>query len=74
MSFSNHGEFWAIVDAPQSLVTATGTGTPHVDIFGSVIASSASSSAQFAFHYDQSLGQLVRTGQYQIRNWREEGV
>ena len=74
VSFSNHGEFWGIVDAPQSLVTATGTGTPHVDIFGSVIASSASSSAQFAFHYDQSLGQLVRTGQYQIRNWREEGV
>ncbi len=74
VSFANHSEFWGVINAPQSLVTATGTGTPQVNVFGSVIATSASSAAQFAFHYDQTLAQLVRTGQYQIRDWREEAV
>jgi len=74
VSFANHAVFWGVIDAPQSLVTANGGGTPQVDVFGSVVASSADSAAQFAFHYEQSLGQLVRTGQYQTRNWREEAV
>jgi hypothetical protein len=74
VSFTNHAVFWGVIDAPQSLVTASGGGTPQVDVFGSVVATSADSAAQFAFHYEQSLGELVRTGQYQTRNWREEPV
>jgi hypothetical protein len=72
VSFANHALFWGVIDAPTSLVTANGGGTPQVDVFGSIVAASADSAAQFAFHYDKSLGQLLTTGQYQLSNWREE--
>jgi hypothetical protein len=72
VAFANHAIFWGVIDAPNSLVTASGGGTPQVDVFGSVVASSATSAAQFAFHFDQSLTQVLSTGQYQVINWREE--
>jgi hypothetical protein len=72
VSFANHAIFWGVIDAPNSLVTANGSGTPQVDVFGSVVAGSAASAAQFAFHFDKSLLQQLTTGQYQVINWREE--
>jgi Tfp pilus assembly protein PilX len=72
VSFANHAIFWGVIDAPDSLVTASGSGTPQVDVFGSVVAGSATSAAQFAFHFDKSLLQQLTTGQYQVINWREE--
>jgi Tfp pilus assembly protein PilX len=74
VSFANHAIFWGVINAPSSLVTASGSGTPQVDVFGSVVATSAASAAQFAFHFDQSLTQAFSTGEYQITNWREEPV
>jgi len=74
VSFANHALFWGVINAPNSLVTASGGGTPQVDVFGSVLANSTASAAQFAFHYDQALRQQFNTGQYQITNWREEPV
>jgi Tfp pilus assembly protein PilX len=74
VSFANHAIFWGVIDAPNSLVTASGGGTPQVDVFGSVVAASATSAAQFAFHFDQSLLQQLTTGQYQVINWREEPI
>ena len=74
VSFANHAIFWGVIDAPNSLVSAAGGGTPQVDVFGSVVASSALSAAQFAFHFDKSLLQQFSTGQYQVTNWREEPV
>jgi Tfp pilus assembly protein PilX len=74
VSFANHALFWGVINAPNSLVTASGGGTPQVDVFGSVLANSTASAAQFAFHYDQALKQRFNTGQYQITNWREEPV
>jgi hypothetical protein len=72
VAFANHAIFWGVINAPNSLVTASGGGTPQVDVFGSVLANSATSAAQFGFHYDQALKQQFSTGQYQITNWREE--
>jgi Tfp pilus assembly protein PilX len=72
VSFANHALFWGVINAPNSLVTASGGGTPQVDVFGSVLANSAASAAQFAFHYDQALRRQFSTGQYQVTNWREE--
>jgi Tfp pilus assembly protein PilX len=72
VSFANHAIFFGVINAPNSLVTASGGGTPQVDVFGSVLANSAASAAQFAFHYDQALRQQFSTGQYQLSNWREE--
>jgi Tfp pilus assembly protein PilX len=74
VSFANNAIFWGVINAPNSLVTAAGGGTPQVDVFGSVLANSATSAAQFRFHYDQALKQQFSTGQYQITNWREEPV
>ena len=71
VSFANHAIFWGTINAPNSLVTAS-SGTPQVDVFGSVVAGSVTSAAQFAFHFDQSLLQQLTTGQYQVINWREE--
>jgi hypothetical protein len=39
-----------------------------------VRANSASTAAQFAVHYDQSLRSQLTTGQYRVTNWREEPV
>jgi hypothetical protein len=72
VAFANHAIFWGVINAPNSLVTASGGGTPQVDVFGSVLANSATSAAQFGFHYDQALKQQFSTGEYQITNWREE--
>jgi Tfp pilus assembly protein PilX len=74
VSFANHAIFWGVIDAPNSLVTASGGGTPQVDVFGSVVAASATSAAQFAFHFDLSLLQQLTTGQYRVINWREEPI
>ena len=43
-------------------------------MFGSVLANSAISAAQFRFHYDQALRRQLGTGQYRLSNWREEPV
>jgi hypothetical protein len=72
VSFSNQSMFWGVINAPSSVVSTSGGGTPQVNVFGSIVASSASSAAQFAFHFDESLLQQFGTGQYQITNWREE--
>jgi hypothetical protein len=72
VSVANHGQFWGVVNAPGSVLTTNGGASPQVDVFGSIIASTASSGAQFNFHYDSSLGQVLRTGQFVIHNWREE--
>jgi hypothetical protein len=73
VSFVNHAIFWGVINAPNSSVEpAANGGNPQVDIFGSVLANSITSAAQFAFHYDQALRQQFGTGQYQISNWREE--
>ncbi|HEX6673819.1 MAG TPA: hypothetical protein VF486_02175 [Actinomycetes bacterium] len=74
VSFANHAILWGVINAPNSLVSAAGGGTPQVDVFGSVLASSAASAAQFAFHYDQALRTELTTGQYRLANWREEAV
>jgi Tfp pilus assembly protein PilX len=74
VSFANHAVFWGVVNAPNSVVTANGGGTPQVEVFGSILANSASAAAQFAFHYDQSLRSQLTTGQYRVVNWREEAV
>lgn len=74
VSFANHAVFFGVINAPNSLVSASGGGTPQVDVFGSVLANSIASAAQFAFHYDQALRQQFNTGQYQLSNWREEPV
>jgi len=74
MLFHNHAQFWGVIDAPTTTVLTDGSGSPHVDVFGSIVANSASPNAQFAFHYDDSLGDLTGTGQYQVANWREEPV
>ena len=72
VSFANNAIFFGVINAPNSFVTAAGGGTPQVDVFGSVLANSATSAAQFRFHYDQALKLQFSTGQYQISNWREE--
>jgi Tfp pilus assembly protein PilX len=74
VSFANHAVFWGVVNAPNSVVTANGGGTPQVEVFGSFLANSASAAAQFAFHYDQSLKSQLTTGQFRLVNWREEAV
>jgi hypothetical protein len=72
VAFVNNAIFFGVINAPNSLVTASGGGTPQVDVFGSVLANSAISAAQFRFHYDQALRQQLGTGQYRVSNWREE--
>lgn len=72
VAFANNAIFFGVINAPNSLVTANGGGTPQVDVFGSVLANSATSAAQFRFHYDQALRQQLSTGQYRVSNWREE--
>jgi Tfp pilus assembly protein PilX len=74
VSFANHAVFFGVINAPNSVVSANGGGTPQVDVFGSVLANSIVGAAQFAFHYDQALRQQFNTGQYQVSNWREEPV
>jgi Tfp pilus assembly protein PilX len=74
VSLANHAVFWGVVNAPNSVFTANGGGTPQAEVFGSVLANSASTAAQFAFHYDQSLRSQLTTGQYRVTNWREEPV
>ncbi len=74
VSFANHAVFWGVIDAPNSAFTANGGGTPQVEVFGSVLANSASAAAQFQFHYDQSLRSQLTTGQYRVTNWREEAI
>jgi hypothetical protein len=74
MLFHNHARFWGVIEAPSTTVLTDGSGSPHVDVWGSIVANSASPNAQFAFHYDDSLGDLVATGRYVIANWREEPV
>lgn len=74
MLFHNHAQFWGVIEAPTTTVLTDGSGSPHVDVFGSIVANSASPNAQFAFHYDDSLGDLTGTGRYSIANWREEPV
>jgi Tfp pilus assembly protein PilX len=74
VSFANHAILWGVINAPNSLVSAAGGGTPQVDVFGSVLANSAASAAQFAFHYDHALRTQLTTGQYRLANWREEAV
>jgi len=71
VSFANHTDFWGVIDAPNSTVSATG-GSPQVTVFGSIVAHSANeSTAQFAFHYDESLQQIYTTGEFQAQNWHE---
>src|SRR6266540_3089910 len=72
VTFANHAVFWGVINAPNSVVTANGGGTPQVEIFGSVLANSAGAAAQFQFHYDQALRSSLTTGQYRVTNWREE--
>jgi hypothetical protein len=72
MSFNNHGKFWGVIYGPQSAVLNGGSGSPHVDIWGSIIANSSSTNAQFSLHYDEALGDLATNGLYDISNWREE--
>jgi Tfp pilus assembly protein PilX len=74
VSFANHAVFWGVVNAPSSVFTANGGGTPQVEVFGSVLANSVGTAAQFAFHYDQSLRSQLTTGQYRVTNWREEAI
>jgi len=74
MLFHNHAQFWGVIEAPTTTVLTDGSGAPHVDVWGSIVANSASPNAQFAFHYDDSLGDLSGTGRYSIANWREEPV
>jgi Tfp pilus assembly protein PilX len=74
MAFNNHGKFWGVIYGPQSAVLNAGSGSPHVDIWGSIIANSSSSNAQFSMHYDESLSDLATNGLYDIFNWREEPV
>lgn len=71
VTFANHTVFWGVIDAPNSAVNATG-GNPQVTVFGAIVAHSANeSTAQFAFHYDQSLAGQDSTDQFAIKNWRE---
>jgi Tfp pilus assembly protein PilX len=70
--FANHANFWGVINAPNSTVKTDGNGTPQVEVFGSVVAGSVDTAAQFNFHYDKSLSQQLTTGQYQVTNWREE--
>lgn len=71
VTFANHTVFWGLIDAPNSAINATG-GKPQVTVFGAIVAHSANeTSAQFAFHYDQSLAGLDSTDQYAIKDWRE---
>src|SRR6266545_3908488 len=72
VDFANHSIFWGVVNAPTRVFNASGTGTPQVEVFGAVLATSASAAAQFEFHYDQSLKTSLTTGQYRVTNWREE--
>jgi len=72
--FHNHAQFWGVIEAPTAPVLTDGSGSPHVDVWGSIVAQSAAPNAQFAFHYDDSLGDLTGTGEYTIANWREEPV
>jgi len=74
VTFANHAVFWGVIDATNSVVTANGGGTPQVEVFGSVLANSASAAAQFRFHYDQALRSQLTTGQYRVTNWREEAI
>jgi Tfp pilus assembly protein PilX len=74
MLFHNHAQFWGVIEAPTTAVLTDGNGSPHVDVFGSIVANTASPNAQFAFHYDDSLGDLAGTGRYEVANWREEAV
>jgi Tfp pilus assembly protein PilX len=74
VDFANHAVFWGVVNAPARVFNASGQGTPHVEVFGAVLANSASAAAQFEFHYDQSLRTQLTTGQYRVTNWREEPV
>src|SRR5204862_165658 len=70
--FHNHAQFWGVIEAPTTAVLTDGSGSPHVDVWGSIAASSASPNAQFAFPYDDSLGSLLGTGRYEVANWRED--
>jgi hypothetical protein len=72
VTLANHAIFWGVIDAPNSLITTSGGTSPQVDVFGSVVAATATAAAQFAFHFDQSLLHQLTTGQYQVINWREE--
>jgi Tfp pilus assembly protein PilX len=72
--FSNNAIFFGVINAPNSVVRTGSGGTPQVDVFGSVLANSTASAAQFRFHYDQALRQVLGTGQYQVTNWREEPI
>src|SRR6266542_1761528 len=66
VDFANHSLFWGVVNAPTRVFNASGTGTPQVEVFGAVLATSASAAAQFEFHYDQSLKTSLTTGQYRV--------
>jgi len=67
-----HGDVCGVVYAPHSSVLNDTHGTPQVEVWGAVVSNSAGSPPQFALHYDQSLGDLLTTGKYEIKNWREE--
>ena len=65
---SNGTKFWGSVEVPSGSFTLTGS---QIEVWGAAASNSASSNAQFTWHFDDALV-TISHGQYGLATWREE--
>ncbi|HET7488240.1 MAG TPA: hypothetical protein VFJ85_09945 [Acidimicrobiales bacterium] len=64
---SSGTKFWGAVEVPSGTFTLTGS---QIEVWGAASSNSASSNAQFTWHFDDALV-TVTHGQYGVASWRE---
>ena len=65
---SSGTKFWGSIEVPTGTMTLTGS---QIEIWGAAASNTASSNAQFTWHFDDSLV-VISNGQYGLSGWREE--
>lgn len=66
----NHVKIAAAIYAPRG--SCGGTGNAQIDLFGALVCGNVRNQGGWQFHYDDSLGGAVRTGDYGIIQWSEQ--
>ncbi len=65
---SSGTQFWGSIEVPTGTMTLTGS---QIEVWGAAASNTASSNAQFTWHFDDALT-VISNGQYGLSEWREE--
>lgn len=63
--------FWGVINAPSGSVVLNPS---DLVAWGASVSNNLTSSAQFSWHFDESLRYEIGSGFFGVANWREEGT